>query len=384
MRYGLTTAYELGTLGDPGPATSHALTIENLDPQDVYELEITAADTSGNDATIAVSATIDLLGSPQLEVFYKGDYRFGQLGQPQRWANILGNVSDPDGIATLTYELNGGPTEPLSIGSDLRRIWYDGDFNVELDFDDLVPGTNQVVIRAVDNQGDVTARVVNFDYIDGGIWPLPYTIDWSTVADLHDVSQPVDGDWELDPVNDGVRSVTPAYDRLLAIGDLAWENYEVTAPITVHSLDLANGLQPPSNILGCGFLLRWTGHTPDNHQPYRDYLPFGAITWYQWGASTNKLRIMLPPGFTGDQIANPTLQLGTRYIFKAQVTNVTVGPDVLPRYRMKYWIDGEAEPAWMLEAFGAASDLSGGSLLLIAHHADATFGDVTIVPIPPE
>lgn len=48
----------------------------------------------------------------------------------------------------------------------------------------------------------------------------------------------------------------PGYDRLLAIGDMSWKDYEVTVPITVHSLN-TNDL---SNSAGVGLIARWRGH----------------------------------------------------------------------------------------------------------------------------
>ena len=44
------------------------------------------------------------------------------------------------GTLLLSFSLNGGAFQPLSIGSDLRRLYFDGDFNIEIAFDDLLKG----------------------------------------------------------------------------------------------------------------------------------------------------------------------------------------------------------------------------------------------------
>ena len=85
----------------------------------------------------------------------------------------------------------------------------------------------------------------------------------------------------------------------------------------------------------------------------------------------------------GDQIFNstPGVQFGNTYVFKARVRTTTILGFPHGRYRFKYWLAGDVEPDWMLEATGWAGGMMGGSLLLIAHHVDATFGDVTVVPL---
>ena len=42
-----------------------------------------------------------------------------------------------------------------------------------------------------------------------------------------------------------------------------------------------------------------------------------------------------------------------------------------------------AEPAgWELEGWGNIGDPTEGCFLLLAHHVDATFGPVTVTPVP--
>ena len=49
--------------------------------------------------------------------------------------------------------------------------------------------------------------------------------------------------------------------------------------------------------------------------------------------------------------------------------------------RAKLWLASEPEPGdWDIERF-ESGDLPGGSALLIAHHTDVTFGNVSVVPV---
>ena len=64
--------------------------------------------------------------APAITVWYGNTQNFGQLGTPQEWINILGNVT---GATTLTYTLNNGPEKTLSIGPDGRRLQADSPFH---------------------------------------------------------------------------------------------------------------------------------------------------------------------------------------------------------------------------------------------------------------
>ena len=113
----------------------------------------------------------------QFDIWYGTHQRFGHLGVPQRWINILGNVSDPDGIDWLSYSLNGGSEHALSIGADRRRLLQAGDFNVEIDRIEFQPGLNEVAIIAIDTSGNRTEQIVTVDFSDGITWPENYSID---------------------------------------------------------------------------------------------------------------------------------------------------------------------------------------------------------------
>ncbi|MEZ5591618.1 MAG: hypothetical protein R3F53_13255 [Gammaproteobacteria bacterium] len=115
------------------------------------------------------------------------------------------------------------------------------------------------MITAIDNLGIANTVLVDINF--GGIntWPTSYSINWNSIlntnTNLHDVVQIVDGKWMI--VNEGIRTEQIDYDRLIAIGDIEWMNYEITVPITVHG-DESTG--PLSGAAGVGLILRWTGH----------------------------------------------------------------------------------------------------------------------------
>jgi len=313
-----------------------------------------------------------------IDIWYGSHQVFGLIGRPQRWVNILGNVSDPDAIASLTYSLNGEPELPLSRGPDSRRLLSLGDFNIEIAYTDLKQELNYVVITATDHLNNVASETVTVEYSGGNSWPETYSINWSSAKNIQDVAQIVDGLWALEA--DGIRPVVPGYDRVVAIGDVQWDNYEVTVPITIHKID-QGGFKWPSNHPGLGISLRWPGHTDwGGSQPTIGWKPSGAGAWYSFrknGGSWLGLG-----GENGLRLRDTSrrLEVGVRYNWRVRVETVSPGQGGL--YSLKVWKDDEPEPSeWDLSGQEGPRDLSIGSLILIAHHVDATFGDVTIIPL---
>jgi uncharacterized repeat protein (TIGR02543 family) len=326
--------------------------------------------------TEVYSFTVQTL--PVIDVWYGSPQVFGHIGIPQQWVNILGNVSDPDGVASLAYSLNGGPETSLSIGPDTYRLAAEGDFNVDMAHTDLISGSNQVVITAIDTLDNTTAETVTVEYVSGNVWPETYSIDWSSAASIQDVAQVVDGLWTLEA--DSIRPAELGYDRLVAIGDVSWDDYEVTVPITI------NGTDPLSSGPGVGILMRWTGHTDDpisDWQPKSGYLPLGALGMYRWknDALGDRLQLMGNGAIiVAEDTSGRKLEYDVPYIFKMHVETM---PGRGGLYSLKVWEDGQPEPsAWDLYAQEELSDPQNGSFLLFAHHVDASFGDVTVTPGP--
>jgi len=367
VEYGETTGYELGSVSDVGGLRAHSVLVTGLQTGVTYHYRVRADDGTNPVAVSGDSMVFLDPTGPQIDVWYGLDQTFGTIGLPQPWANVLGNVSDPDGIAALSYTLNGGTPLSLTVGPDGRRLQNAGDFNVDLALADLDAGANTVEITATDGASNVSVRTVIVNYDTGNVWPLPYSIDWETDAGIQDRSQVVDGLWSLEGI--GVRTTEPGYDRLIGVGHTSWDDYEIEVPITLNSLSPSSG--------GLGILMRWNGHTDNpvaGTQPKSGYLPLGCIGWYRNG------RVELF-GNGGDILdTDPrTLTQGLTYIFKMRVeTNVGVGG----LYRLKVWEQGTTEPAaWDVEGQEQLSDPQQGSLLLISHQYDVTYGDLTVTAV---
>ena len=309
-----------------------------------------------------------------------GSQSFGQIGRPQEWVNILGNVSDPEGVTELRYSLKGAVSKPLSRGPDNQRLAEAGDFNVELAFADLQAGANTLDISARDGAGTWSSTSVSVNYTPGNTWPLPYTVDWSSVTAVSDAAQIVDGQWSKEA--DSIRPSVIDYDRLVALGDMdAWSDYEVVLPITIHAIDAAGAFQPPSGGPGIGMIVRWQGHNQENfEQPNSDWVRHGAVGWYRWSSlSYGRLQFVGNVTNIVDNAINKRLNIGGTYIFKLRAESI---PNEAPLYSFKVWPQGETEPAeWDLTSRGNGASTANGSVLLIAHHVDASFGDISVQPL---
>ena len=320
--------------------------------------------------------------APTINLWYGATLPAGHNGDPQKWVNVLGNVASAAPLTGLHYTLNGGPARLLAIGPDEMRLARPGDFNIELDYTDLRPGANTVLISATDQTGATTQATVTVDYRGGGLtWsPKTYTYNWATAQRISDLAQVVDGAWTLD--GNGVRPTVFDFDRLLALGDLSWRDYTVSVPITVFGID-ESGYTAPSNGPGVGLMLRWQGHYDAGNgiNPLTGWRRLGALGWYRWqkqdGAFIEGFQLL---GHGGRELGTSakTLNFGETYMFKL---TVTTNPDpALPdTYRFKVWRASQAEPAaWDIERRGIDGEPTGGSLLLLAHHVDARFGAVRV------
>jgi hypothetical protein len=376
--YGQTLAYELGTYEDLNLVTNHSVTINGLDAGTSYYYQITSEDGLGylsNSADLSFMTQTNT-GGPSVDIWYGNNQTFGVVGIPQTWINVLGNAYDSDGIQSLTYSLNNGPEFDLSLGWDGYRLDEDGDFNIEIAFSSLQPGSNQVLIRAVDMFDNETAELVTVNFDQGNTWPLAYSIDWSTVGTIEEVAQVVDGKWELTP--QGIRSSQVGYDRLVAIGDMAWENYEATLPITINAIEPYYDY--PSNNPGLGILLRWQGHKSDSFQPHRQWWPLGLLGMHRWYENGSQILVLY--GDQSDVIGSTgamPLYTGNTYMWKIRCETVAS----VSYYKLKIWLQGDPEPvSWTVEGTESNDQQTTGSLAFVAHHVDATFGNISIVPLP--
>jgi hypothetical protein len=130
------------------------------------------------------------------------------------------------------------------------------------------------------------------------------------------------------------------------------------------------------------FLFRWRGHVAVNGEtPSHGWWSIGAYGNYRQrpGGSHFALRLnRSEPAFT----RQAELMRNRCYIFKISAPNSTGEPG--GTYRFKVWPADQPEPeSWLLTARDGADDLERGSLLLIAHKVDDTFGNVTVAPLDP-
>ena len=317
---------------------------------------------------------------PTITLWYDTVQHFGTPGNTQRWINLLGTVQSQTGIQWLSYRLNQAGSRLLSRGSDGRRLARSGDFNVEIHRDSLQVGENQVVITAIDSAGATTDQLVTVHYTDQNTWPLPYSVVWDQEDTLQRAVQITDGHWKRVP--GGIRTVAPYYDRVLAVGDSSWRNYEVTTTVIFHEFAPPRPGPPTFGVSHAAIATRWPGHDRDTQQPHVKWFPLGATAEFRLTDGLDSCRWRIFDGerlYVEDTSQIRSIALETRYHMKHRVQNV--GDTTL--YQVKLWSDGQSEPpVWSLEAREAAvGNETSGSALLLAHNTDVTFGDIYVVPV---
>jgi hypothetical protein len=333
---------------------------------------------TGRGGTGRADAFTDLVAlEDPIEVWYGDHQKFGAPGEAQRWVNILGHVSTR-GLTSLTYSLNGGPDQALAFGPDTRRLNDPGDFNIELEYDQLDPSANddRVKISAAFGNGEIVSEEVTIAYEGGNLWPKDYSIDWEAVADLQGVVQVVEGRWSFDA--SGVHPAVQGYDRLLAIGDRSWDSYEISLTITIHDLTTVDPRGRDGGAFAVAML--WDGHTDDpvaGFQPRAGWIPGALFGFTKRDRGTVRLRA----SNYVDVLDAERFQLEEGLTYDLKVRNERI--DGFDRtYSLKIWEQGEAEPAdWLVQGTEAFSDLVTGSVLLNAHYFGVTFGDITVAPL---
>jgi hypothetical protein len=122
--------------------------------------------------------------------------------------------------------------------------------------------------------------------------------------------------------------------------------------------------------------LRWQGHSQrDQGQPAWGYYPVGAYAWTRF-YSQPKIQLEADYDRVRQSVDTDPLQFqfGAEYRMKARVTTL---PDGTASYAFKMWLDSRPEPnAWSVEII--ARGPSAGSIALIAHQVDASFGKVEV------
>jgi len=359
---------------------SHRVVLSGYAADDLIWFQVKTTDQSGNEKVGPRHAVeLPVPGLPVFDLWRGNEQRFGNAGLPQKWINILGSVADADGIDQLFASVNGGAERPLGIGPDGRRLVNTGDFNVEIATDSLRSGDNTVELRAVDGAGNTNSTTVHAIWNPVENLGLSYSTDWANASEPTDYMQIVDGEWEI--TGSGVHTVAPGYDRILAVGDTSWSDFDATTTVEVHGLDVS-GFNPRSISPLVGLAMGWNGHSKrtatDRSQPLWYFWPTGAFTWYKYeevGSGFVEVRGNLDSAVATNR--NFDLVTGLEYTIRVQSVTETTGVT----YRMKIWNSISPEPSrWTAETLVVGGPPSGG-IALVAHHVDATFGDLVVSPI---
>ncbi|NMC54502.1 MAG: hypothetical protein GYA48_12790 [Chloroflexi bacterium] len=326
----------------------------------------------------------DLRNPPEIDFWYDdAPLVFAGSGLAQNQINVLGNVRDPNGVASLYYRLNEGVETFLSVGPDLRRLENPGDFNIDLMADQLKVGENSLTLYAWDGAGNKAEKVLEFDYQPQEAM-MPLELTWNQVKNIPQVAMIVDGEWQLTP--EGLSNIASGYDRLIAVGDRKWQDYDVSMQFRLDDID-PSGWEYPSGSPAVGVILRWQGHSDypkAGWQPQSGWLPMGAITWIRWDDDKQGAEIQIMEGVEGTVVAReefaPEPKTGDWYLLHAQVETDASGDSW---YRISIWPDGENEPAdWMLES--QFPSLAKGSVVILAHEVKVTVEKIFVYPLTPQ
>jgi hypothetical protein len=383
FEYGKTTSYGTTVLDDT-LRTYHSVMLRSLTNNTRYNFRIIATDSTGRATTTANQMDTTFAKVPTvITPWYGTSQVFGKIGTPQRYVNILGNVSDLVGIDSMYYRLNGGAPVQLSWGPDARRLQRPGDFNIDIPFSTLLPGPNTVLLTTRNIFGEAATSTITVRDSSAAVWPLPFAVAMTSAKSLSDSVQVVDGRWTV--ASGFVQMTERGYDRILAVGDTTWKDYETSVRLKVTGIDTSVvAYNTPSNGPGIGILMRWAGHTNDPNpgkQPLEGYLPLGASATLSWtSASDQRWDLFGNSQRLQDTKTSPTLQFDTLYIFKMQVATITGQGGY---YRFKVWKASQPEPtAWLMSAQEGLTDPQNGSMLLVAHHINCSIDHITVTALP--
>jgi hypothetical protein len=129
-------------------------------------------------------------------------------------------------------------------------------------------------------------------------------------------------------------------------------------------------------------MLKWPGHSDwTGDQPTWGWHPGGGGGWLDLfvdGSTELRLEDWGPGGvFRRDPIPR-NMAMGTTYMWKVRVESE---PGGMATYRIKVWNAAIQEPVDWDIVDTEEADVAGGSLLLITHYVDVSFGNIVISPL---
>lgn len=336
--------------------------------------------------SLLLSAAALAAAEPTLEIWHGDVQRVGHLGDAQDDFNVMGRVEPWRELDTLSYTINGKGDFRLAFRAH-RRLVRDGDFNADVPIGMLQPGGNTITVRALFFDGRRIEKTVTV-MKETGARPLPVRIRWRDLKNPQDAGQMVDGQWAVE--GGGLRTKQVGYDRVFLIGDRAWQDYEVRTTVTIHAIPKETSHLSGGN--GLGIILRFAGHVTGgprffpSGQPKWGYQPFGAIGWLRWqpGKPDEPPARQFYHGHNDGRkdFGSYAVKIGETYAMRFACETLPDAPDGqgVTRYSFKLWRASEPEPehwTWQqVQTSGTA--LRKGGAVLLAHHVDATFGDVEI------
>jgi hypothetical protein len=315
-----------------------------------------------------------------IDIWYGKKQSFGHPGNPQRAINILGNVGYEKNLNSLQYSLNKGEWMNLSIGRNDTRLARQGDFNIEILRSALREGNNRIQIRAEDNKNRSIRSTVKVQYTSQKSWSLPYEIHWDQVKNLQKAVCITDGKWKQVP--GGIRTMEPYYDRILAVGDSTWTDFQMEISVIFHAYTLPEPGPPTYNVSHAALAMRWPGHDDDGKQPRIKWYPLGATCEMQLKPDLDSCRWRILGGAslkTENSSRLKQIVLDKKYRMKSRVESLE---NDSTRYAVKFWQHGKPEPPeWDLVSHEGPEDEQYGSGLFLSHNTDVTFGDLKVTPL---
>lgn len=316
-----------------------------------------------------------------IDVWYGKRQVFGRAGTQQPMINIIGQVRSPEALYHLSYNFQR-KRHPLPTGPSAFRLATPGEFNIEIDRTVLSGGEYSLRIIAVYDDGTEIREQVWFT-LEENTPALPVKIAWQDVSSIQEVGQVIDGLWEI--TGSGVRNAHIGYDRAIALGDISWSDYEIQLSFVIEEITTdARAYGWPSVGAAMHIATRWQGHEDwSDILPRRGWTAFGALFSYQINLSGSEQLIWIYDqnnDRSEKRIMPKQLAQGKVYHLRARVET---GTDQSATFSMKIWADSDAaEPdAWEISTEPMQDVLQNGSILLIAHQAIITFGDVLITSI---
>jgi len=323
-----------------------------------------------------------------IEIWHGDPQRVGHLGGAQADFNVVGHLENGNAVDQLFWSLNGGAETAMTFQA-FRRLVDDGDFNADIPIELLRVGANQISIRAKLLDGEVIFRTVTVIRKEGEC-SLPVDVDWSLVDHPQDVGQIVDGRWEV--TAQGLRTDQLGYDRLFLIGERDWRDYEIETSFIIHEVSETTGALSGGN--GLGIVWRFAGHVVGGYrgfpeaQPKWGYQPFGAIGWLRWPKDRSRPPMLqFYPGSHDHSVDYGSFPSELEVVYGLRLRCETL-PDAedgagVTRYSFKIWKKEMPEPdRWSWTHLQEdAHALRMGGFALVAHHVDATFGNIRVLSL---